>query len=115
MSLVKMAGLRLSNDILNEDRFTWGEGRKQILVSEVYKLSKDWKGDDQWEGWHKIWKLGVRQRVRVFVWLMSHGKPMTNFERWRWHIGSNAVCGRCLEEEEDVLHAIRVCVVAKEL
>lgn len=43
------------------------DGRSQFSVKMAYRLAKDWKGDERWEGWRRIWKLGARQQVEVFV------------------------------------------------
>lgn len=114
-SLIKIASIGLQTESMEKDSFVWGEGRKPFSVNAACTLSKSWRGDDRWEGWQRIWKLGVQYRVRVFVWLMTHGKLLTNIERRRRHLGANEGCVRCQGEEETVLHAVRDCVVAKEL
>lgn len=66
-------------------------------------------------GWRKVWKLGVQQRIRVFLWVSAHGKLMTNLERWKRRMAANPLCIRCAEAEESSLQAIRDCVFAKEV
>lgn len=96
-TLVKMASMGLSSERVVQELFSWGEGGKQFTVKAADKLSKEWTGEESWVGWRKIWKLGVQQWFRVFVWLMTHGRLVTNVERRRRHIGASTVCGGCQE------------------
>lgn len=68
-----------------------------------------------WKGWKLIWRMKASQRVRVFCWIMAHGKLLTNEERWRRRLTSDANYGRCQSEVEDVLHAVRDCPCAREV
>lgn len=49
------------------------------------------------------------ERVRVFIWLVSHQVIMTNVERVRRHVGDNAICQVCNGAEESILHVLRDC------
>lgn len=62
-----------------------------------------------------VWKIKVQQRVKVFLWVMAHGKLLTNLERWRRKMASCSLCERCSRAEEGVLHTIRDCKPAKEV
>lgn len=61
------------------------------------------------ERWRRIWRTKLQHRVRICVWIMSHGRILTNEERRRRHLTTSALCVRCQLEEEEVLHSIRNC------
>lgn len=44
----------------------------------------------------KIWKWGGPQRIKSFLWKLAHGRLLTNDERQRRHMCSEATCSRCL-------------------
>lgn len=110
--LVKIASVVLSSDETEQDGFAWAEGKGRFTVKTAYRLSKNWRTDESWAGWHRIWGLQVQHRVRVFVWLMAHERLLSNVERRR-HVGGSGMCDRCQEEEETVMHAVRDCRVAR--
>ncbi|KAF7806109.1 ribonuclease H [Senna tora] len=59
--------------------------------------------------WSKIWKWPVHERIRSFIWLIAHGKILTNSHRLHRKLTDNAMCPRCGREEETALHALRDC------
>lgn len=114
-SLVKIASIALRQCVAVHDTFEWTRGANGCTVKSAYNLCRDWNNGDDWDGWSKIWKLRIQQRVKVFAWLFSHGRIMPNAERWQRHITPSATCGRCSGGEEDELHAVRDCSIAKEI
>lgn len=58
--------------------------------------------------WWKIWKLKVQERVHYFVWLMSHDRLLTNYDKSLKGLGG-ADCKSCGSAMEKTLHALRVC------
>lgn len=54
-------------------------------------------------------------RVRVFAWIMTHGKLLTNLERWKKRLTDCPDCSRCCQATEDVQHTIRDCAWAREV
>lgn len=42
-----------------------------------------------------IWKLGVQQRVRMFLRLAAHDRVLTNHSRWRRNMADSHGCVRC--------------------
>ena len=63
--------------------------------------------------WLQIWKLKILQRIRIFLWLLMHGKMLTNVERMRRGFKSNPNCHCCVHEMEDLNHIFRDCNRAK--
>lgn len=62
-----------------------------------------------------IWRMKIQQRIKVFIWIMAHGKIMTNNERWRRRLTDSVECSRCSQGEESVLHATRECQWARKV
>lgn len=36
-------------------------------MKTTYSLSREWDNGEVWEGWKKIWKAKILQRVKIFV------------------------------------------------
>lgn len=49
-TLIKLAPMGLETKSLNKDLFVWGEGKEQFSVRAAYRLPKNWRGDEVWEG-----------------------------------------------------------------
>lgn len=114
--MVALAGSTVSVDPLNSDKFAWVFGRGGLFrVRDAYRLSRGHNDQSEWKEWTMLWKMKVQERVKIFFWIMSHKKLMTNKERWKQRIAASPLCGRCHREEEGVLHAIRDCRVEKEV
>ena len=60
----------------------------------------------------QVWLLVAPERVRVFLWLVTHQVIMTNMERKRRHLSDNGVCQLCKNGDETILHALRDCPTA---
>ncbi|KAF7842625.1 hypothetical protein G2W53_004923 [Senna tora] len=65
--------------------------------------------------WKKVWRSPVPERIRMFMWLLGHGKILTNSHRKHRHMTSDDTCPRCGRAEETILHAIRDCEDIKAL
>lgn len=61
-------------------------------------------------GWKKIWRLRVLERVKTFVWLLKHGRLLTNHSKSRKGLGA-AACKLCGHTNESTLHVFRDCHV----
>lgn len=59
--------------------------------------------------WRWIWRLQYPQKLRLFVWLLIHGRLAVNM--YRNHIGAttSSWCDRCHDDEESILHMLRDC------
>lgn len=60
-----------------------------------------------------IWQLKVQQRIRTFLWLLSHGKLLSNFSHWKRRIADSPESNMCIESEKTNLHTVRDCSEAK--
>ena len=59
--------------------------------------------------WHRIWVLRVPYKVKKFVWRACREVIPTKANLNRRHIIENALCERCMMEEETTLHALWSC------
>lgn len=59
--------------------------------------------------------LGTKSSARDkdFLWLLAHGKLLSNHNKWRRGIAADPRCSICEESEEYNSHAIRDCTEAR--
>ncbi|RYR04899.1 hypothetical protein Ahy_B06g084709 isoform A [Arachis hypogaea] len=60
-----------------------------------------------------IWKWGGPERICSFMWLVANYTILTNMERMRRYLATEANCPRCNRQEECTLHVLRDCSYAK--
>ena len=65
------------------------------------------KNAENW--WNSIWKLRVPQKMKHFVWKLSHQWLPTNQVLHYRCVTSNASCFRCGAQCEDIFHASWLC------
>lgn len=115
-SLVKLASTVLGAEESDLDRMGWLDTRgARFIVKEAYRVAMRWEEDNRWKEWRMIWKMKVQQRIKVFAWILFHRRLLTNRERWRRRMTDSPLCVRCNENDEEVLHAIRDCPIAREV
>ncbi|XP_037494537.1 uncharacterized protein LOC105631124, partial [Jatropha curcas] len=57
-------------------------------------------------------EMGPDEPVRVFLWILSDDRLLTNLERRRRHLSTSSLCALCSITEESSLHAVRDCLHA---
>ncbi|RYR79610.1 hypothetical protein Ahy_A01g004421 [Arachis hypogaea] len=55
------------------------------------------------------------ERIRTFLWLVTHNTILTNSERKQRHLTSDDSCPRCRCQEESAIHVLRDCFYAKSI
>lgn len=65
--------------------------------------------------WNKIWKLKTPNRIKTFIWLVRHGKILTNNCRRSRGLTDDDRCWNCPNEVEDIDHVLRKCPRAMEI
>lgn len=80
----------------------------RFLISEMYHALCGFNDDKLFSTWHCIWRLKVLERVRVFIWLVKHGRLLTNVLKRRLGLGYNR-CDYYHEFEESTLHVLHDC------
>ncbi|XP_061370519.1 uncharacterized protein LOC133313201 [Gastrolobium bilobum] len=67
------------------------------------------------KSWDTVWKWEGPQRVKLFLWLLSGNKLLTNAERYCRHMSAVDLCPRCNMAGEDVDHVFRSCQWSQEV
>ncbi|CAN1194012.1 Putative ribonuclease H protein At1g65750 [Linum perenne] len=99
---------------LDEDTIAWGlEENDCFSVKSAYLLIKDIEPNKSEATWNKVWSWEGPAKVKQFMWLVTHGNLMTNEERRRRHISTDATCPECKGGCEDIDHVIRSCSLAQ--
>ncbi|CAN1129383.1 Putative ribonuclease H protein At1g65750 [Linum perenne] len=91
----------------------WGlEDDGVFSVKSAYYMLREIEGRDSGSTWKKIWKWEGPNKIRHFMWLLNHGKLMTNVERGRRRLTDNLECPHCRGVNEDLNHVFRECSFA---
>src|SRR4051812_18789281 len=74
-TLLKMTSVVLSEDVEAEDHLVWGEEPDGVyMVNKAYRKLNTHDSVGGRAGWRPVWQLKIQQRVRMFLWLLSHSK-----------------------------------------
>ncbi|KAL5787774.1 hypothetical protein ACOSP7_004723 [Xanthoceras sorbifolium] len=91
------------------DRQIWGLEKDGVFsVKSAYKVACKVDSLSKWD-WSFIWKLRIPPKLSHFLWLVCHGKILTNLQRNIRGISNDASCPRCNFEVEDMQHLFRNC------
>lgn len=110
----RVAGYILSNNLDEEDAMGWWwEKGQDFTIRSAYNsiigstsVSRDFN-------WARIWSLKVPIRICMFLWLVKHGRVMTNVERAKRNMTSNVTCVFYAGHAEDLDHFFRKCSEVK--
>ncbi|CAN1181076.1 Putative ribonuclease H protein At1g65750 [Linum perenne] len=100
---------------LGADKPVWGlEGNGGYSVKSGYLLINELNTNVQEDNslWKCIWKWPGPNKIRHFMWLVSHNRILTNQERKRRHMTDDDSCVRCGAGVESIDHCLRLCHVA---
>ncbi|KAF7833310.1 uncharacterized protein G2W53_015643 [Senna tora] len=92
---------------------TIGIGACSISCSLRSMLQDGAQGSDS-DMWKKLWRCPVPERVKFFLWTLSHDSVMTNNQRKRRSFCNSDICPICNNAIESALHAVRDCGHVKE-
>ncbi|GAU22321.1 hypothetical protein TSUD_106490 [Trifolium subterraneum] len=85
----------------------------EFSVATMYNKLRGFNKTDADPVWNRIWKLGVTERVRSFVWLVKWDRLLTNSVKNRMGL-SSSVCQYCGGQEETCIHVLCDCPLAHE-
>jgi hypothetical protein len=95
-----------------EDTPLWtGSSLGHFTVSAAYNLLTNTDMRNMEQNWNQIWKIESMERIKVFIWQLTHDRLLTNSRLAKWQIGS-AGCHNCNHFEETAVHVVRDCNVA---
>jgi hypothetical protein len=94
---------------IGKDTIFWpSENHGQFTVSSAYDLLMKYEPCDDEKMWRMILKLQVPERVKCYIWLLKHGRVLTNLRLSKMHRGS-PFCSFCGDIIETELHVLRDC------
>ncbi|CAN1127767.1 Putative ribonuclease H protein At1g65750 [Linum perenne] len=92
-ALVQVIGMSPPCEKLGDDEVAWGlEANGGFGVKSAYTLVKELDRSSEDNVWKKVWTWEGPAKIKQFMWLVTHGRLMTNKERRRRHIAPNANC-----------------------
>ncbi|KAH9723967.1 putative ribonuclease H protein [Citrus sinensis] len=98
------------------DSFFWGVSFNGIFfVKSAYELLDDPIGNGDHNFWRLAWSWKGSHSIRVFLWLLLHGRLKTRKELNRRHLALSTQCDICGGPVEDILHTLRDCVTARRM
>ncbi|KAJ8438489.1 hypothetical protein Cgig2_008976 [Carnegiea gigantea] len=62
--------------------------------------------------WKWTWKYAVPHRIQIFLWLILHGRLLTNATRFKRKMATHRYCEVCPTMAEDLEHVLRKCLRA---
>ena len=110
--LQRIMAYELVEDENADDEYFWnGSPSGTFTIKSALKiLRNDEEMDEgQSKNWQVIWKAPVPQRVRFFLWLVFHGRVMTNAARFLRGLTEDPRCYVCGYVEENIDHILRRC------
>ncbi|CAN1149058.1 Putative ribonuclease H protein At1g65750 [Linum perenne] len=99
-----------------EDQWVWGgETNGHFSIRSAYKLIYTQANSIAHDRWKLCWKWKGPNRIRHFLLLTIQEKLLTNSERVKRHMTSNADCDHYHHQAETVIHVLRDCTFATEV
>jgi hypothetical protein len=85
----------------------------QFSFKSAYDFLLDYEEDnDPHNIFNVVWDWEGPQKIRNFLWKVSHGRLLTNVERKKRHMSDSEDCEYCHETAETVMHVLRDCPLA---
>ena len=112
--LLKIASVHPPTASHGAESFFWGASSNGTFsVKSAYELLDDPIGNGDHSFWCLAWSWKGPHSIRVFLWLLLHGRLKTKKELNRRHLIDSTQCDRCGGPVEDILHTLRDCVTAR--
>lgn len=105
----QLAYVILINEQGEDDKFDWLPSSQRFSVKSAHFLQAGWTMLPRWRVWDRIWHLNVQERIRFFMWKLSHARLLLNEACWRRGLAQSPSCSRCDGGIEDCLHILRDC------
>ncbi|CAN1786910.1 Putative ribonuclease H protein At1g65750 [Linum perenne] len=110
-----VVGMSPPRETMGEDGLVWGrEDNGRFSIKSAYSLVRNEPAGTDSGRWRRIWKWIRPNRIRFFLWLAVQDRILTNSNRVRRHLSSDASCSFCHASEETTIHILRDCTFARE-
>ncbi|CAN1144589.1 Putative ribonuclease H protein At1g65750 [Linum perenne] len=114
--VTQVVGMSAPRGSSGEDVWLWGAEKDGLFsIRSAYNLVISHSVEELDTLWKLIWKWRGPSRIGAFLWLAGHGRLLTNAERVRRHMASDASCSRCGHESESLSHTLWDCPFAREV
>ncbi|KAE8707682.1 hypothetical protein F3Y22_tig00110377pilonHSYRG00054 [Hibiscus syriacus] len=100
----------LTGDTVDSCNWRWNDS---FSISNSYTCLTNATWDTRSAHWKAVWRLPLLLRVKLFLWPALKEKLLTNAQRYRRSLTSNATCTLYRTAPETVLHTLRDCPHAK--
>lgn len=110
--IMEIMALALDHVTGATDRLSWKDSvNGDFSVTAAYEMvTRDDVPRPNMECFYnRVWRVVAPERVRIFIWLVSHKVIMTNVERKRRHLSDSDVCSVCKGGLETIMHVLRDC------
>ena len=98
----------IRSDFGGEDGFCWRISNNGMFsVKTAYNASMPNQTSNLDGTWKIVWKLQLAQKICTFIWMLFHGKILTNLERMRRIFMNDPYCHCCPQDLEDRCHLFR--------
>ncbi|CAI0409094.1 unnamed protein product [Linum tenue] len=87
----------------------------RFRLRSAYNLVAGDEDDEPGSRWKDLWQWKGPNRIKHFLWLVMHGRLLTNKERTRRKISTNSQCNFCKDQDETIEHILRSCSRAKSI
>ncbi|KAK3188146.1 hypothetical protein Dsin_027707 [Dipteronia sinensis] len=108
----RVASIHAGGDHSGLDRVIWGWNQcGNFSVKSAYGGISSAECLSTWT-WKFIWSLKIPPRVLHFLWLLLHGKILTNLQRAVRRMDVDVSCPRCNSGIETMDHLLRGCKIS---
>ncbi|CAN1176559.1 Putative ribonuclease H protein At1g65750 [Linum perenne] len=109
-------GMSPPNPDRGEDVWVWGASSDgKFSIKSAYNLIHNQLESLAPDFWSSVWCWRGPNRIKFFLWLVIHGRLLTNVARQKRKMTDNASCPLCDNTEETIEHVLRDCRFATEV
>lgn len=104
----------MCNDPNIGDLIYWKAGTKgKFKIRSALSIMRQENDTLDDELWDLVWTAPIQQRIRAFLWIVSHDRLMGNANRHKRYMTDDPKCFICGWNEETTLHILRDGPAAK--
>ncbi|KAK0573533.1 hypothetical protein LWI29_009571 [Acer saccharum] len=105
----RILSVHVDNEQGVRDKVIWGLSENgEFSVRSAYSIHFEDENEAIWD-WNFIWKLKILLRVSHFLWVLLHGKLLSNEHRASRGLNVDIACNRCKMGCENMEHVFRGC------